>query len=63
MAVFDTSRALSEGARTNPATLLSRLFGATLAWNDRRVTRNALNALTSRELDDIGLSRGDIANM
>ena len=63
MAVFDTSRALSEGARTNPVTLISRLFGAALAWNDRRVTRNALSSLTARELNDIGLSRGDIANM
>ena len=30
------------------------------AWNDARVTRNALSRLTDRELDDIGLSRGDI---
>ena len=30
------------------------------AWNDQRVTRNALNRLTDRELDDIGLTRGDI---
>lgn len=30
------------------------------AWNDNRVTRNALSKLTDRELEDIGLSRGDI---
>lgn len=30
------------------------------AWNDNRVTRNALSRLTDRELDDIGLCRGDI---
>ncbi|WP_375691957.1 DUF1127 domain-containing protein [Pseudooceanicola sp. LIPI14-2-Ac024] len=30
------------------------------AWNDNRVTRNALSKLTDRELDDIGLCRGDI---
>ena len=29
-------------------------------WNDARVTRNALSKLTDRELDDIGLCRGDI---
>lgn len=63
MAVFDTSRALSEGVRTNPVTLISRLFGAALMWNDRRVTRNALTSLTTRELDDIGLSRSDISRM
>ncbi len=63
MAVFDTSRALTEGARLNPVSLFGRVFGAVLAWNDRRVTRNALNALSARELSDIGLSRGDIARM
>lgn len=29
-------------------------------WNSKRKTYNQLNALTSRELDDIGLSRTDI---
>lgn len=42
----------------------SGLFGVFVstfaAWNDARVTRNALSKLTDRELDDIGLSRGDI---
>ncbi|WP_170473714.1 DUF1127 domain-containing protein [Ruegeria arenilitoris] len=33
---------------------------AVVEWNDARVTRNALNELTDRELDDIGLCRGDI---
>ncbi len=37
---------------------------ATLAaWNDTRMTRNALRQLTDRELDDIGLSRGDIEDI
>jgi uncharacterized protein YjiS (DUF1127 family) len=30
------------------------------SWNDARVTRNALAKLSDRELDDIGLCRGDI---
>ena len=30
------------------------------AWNDARVTRNTLGTLTDRELEDIGLVRGDI---
>lgn len=30
------------------------------AWNDARVTRKALSKLSDRELDDIGLCRGDI---
>lgn len=63
MAVFETSRALSEGARHNPTNLLTRLFGAVMAWNDRRMTHKALSALTNRELEDIGLNRGDIKNV
>jgi len=35
-------------------------FGAVAAWNDTRMTRNSLNKLSTRELDDIGLVRGDI---
>jgi len=38
----------------------SALFGAVISWNDRRTTRNTLNKLSERELDDIGLVRGDI---
>jgi uncharacterized protein YjiS (DUF1127 family) len=33
---------------------------AALFWNDARLTRNALESLSNRELEDIGLSRGDI---
>jgi uncharacterized protein YjiS (DUF1127 family) len=37
------------------------MFAAVVAWSDARVTRNALSSLSDRELEDIGLSRGDIA--
>lgn len=40
--------------------LLGTLVASFAAWNDARVTRNALSRLSDRELDDIGLSRGDI---
>ncbi len=63
MAVFETSRALNEGARHNPLNLVTRAFGAIMDWNDRRMTRKALSALTARELEDIGLNRGDITNI
>ena len=63
MAVFEPSRALTEGVRANPSTLFSRLLGAVMVWNDRRVTRNALKALSARELSDIGLTHGDVENM
>lgn len=45
-------------ARIN-ATLLS-VAGSISSWNDARATRNALVGLSDRELDDIGLVRGDI---
>ena len=31
-----------------------------MSWNSARVTRKALSKLSNRELDDIGLCRGDI---
>jgi len=40
--------------------LLPEILGRLAAWNDARVTRNALSRLSDRELDDIGLCRGDI---
>lgn len=40
---------------------LDNALGNVIAWNDARVTRKALNRLSDRELDDIGLSRADIA--
>jgi len=40
--------------------LFGTLVTAFSAWNDARVTRNALSRLSDRELEDIGLSRGEI---
>jgi uncharacterized protein YjiS (DUF1127 family) len=62
MAAFDTSRT-SYGAHANSAKIggfFSNAVASVVAWNDARVTRNALTSLTDRELTDIGLSRGDI---
>ncbi|WP_298678734.1 DUF1127 domain-containing protein [uncultured Lentibacter sp.] len=36
------------------------LTAAFVAWNDARSTRKALSQLSDRELEDIGLCRGDI---
>ncbi len=45
----------------NPfARAMTRLIASFTAWNDARVTRKALSALSDRALEDIGLSRGDI---
>ncbi len=59
MAVYEAHRP-ANGAVTG----LFGLFVSTVAaWNDARVTRNVLSKLSDRELDDIGLSRGDIDNI
>ena len=54
MAVLDVTR---------PTTTLTEIVGRLIAWYDRRMTVKALNGLTDRELDDIGLMRGDIEDM
>ena len=38
----------------------ANFFSMLSAWNDARVTRRELSRLSDRELDDIGLCRGDI---
>ena len=62
MAAFDTTRTAygSASVANRFGGFVSGLIGTFVAWNDARVTRNALNALTDRELEDIGLVRGDI---
>ncbi len=60
MASFDTSRTASALSAGNVASFFTNMFSAVAAWNDARITRNSLSKLTARELDDIGLSYGDI---
>ncbi|MEM9330479.1 MAG: DUF1127 domain-containing protein [Pseudomonadota bacterium] len=36
------------------------VFGSFKKWRNYRRTVNELNALSNRELDDLGISRGDI---
>lgn len=62
MAAVETTRPAPYGAITTYRAInaLSNAFGAVQAWNDARVTRKALAKLSDRELDDIGLCRGDI---
>lgn len=59
MAVLDTRTAPSAGGTSFGRAVL-RLVAAISDWRDERATRIALSRLTDRELDDIGLSRGDI---
>ncbi|MDF3853308.1 DUF1127 domain-containing protein [Paracoccus sp. P2] len=57
MSAIDTNR-IHGG--TGSLGIGSKIWAALSAWNDARMTRNALSRLTDRELDDIGLCRGDI---
>lgn len=41
--------------------LFARAADALQNWNELRKTRKALNALNDHMLEDIGLTRGDIA--
>ncbi len=62
MAAFDTTRP-TYGSHSLAGRIFAPVTGliAMLAsWNDARLTRNSLSRLSDRELDDIGLARGDI---
>ncbi|MFC4670266.1 DUF1127 domain-containing protein [Seohaeicola nanhaiensis] len=62
MAAYDTSRT-SYGLQSfagHVGAHIANLYATLRDWNDARVTRNALSALSDRELEDIGLVRGDI---
>lgn len=62
MALYDTTRAQigSPSLSGRMSATFASLVSALIAWNDARVTRNSLAQLSDRELDDIGLSRGEI---
>ena len=62
MAAFDTTRPQygSASVAGQLRAFFVRLVADLVAWNDARMTRNALSTLTDRELEDIGLVRGDI---
>lgn len=62
MATIDTHRTHANDRvfGSNIGSAITAIVGRIAAWNDARVTRRALDKLTDRELDDIGLSRADI---
>jgi uncharacterized protein YjiS (DUF1127 family) len=65
MAATSTTRTAPLGAITTYRFIqfVSNGFATLANWNDRRMTRSALGKLSDRELDDIGLCRGDIDNV
>ncbi|MEX0350453.1 MAG: DUF1127 domain-containing protein [Paracoccaceae bacterium] len=62
MAALDTTRTTfgSFGLVGRIGATFTALVSAIVDWNDARITRNALAGLTDRELEDIGMCRGDI---
>ena len=62
MAAYETTRPAPFGAISifRFVQFVSDIYLAVSNWNDARVTRTALGKLSDRELDDIGLCRGDI---
>lgn len=62
MAAYETTRSAPFGAISifRFVQYVTDVTAAFAAWNDARVTRKALAKLSDRELDDIGLCRGDI---
>lgn len=61
MAAYDTPRTHTNAATGARITaIITTMFGALSDWNDARITRKSLSRLSARELDDIGLCRGDI---
>lgn len=63
MAALDTTRIATTGSFGlvgRIGALFASAFNVVAEWNDARATRKALTGLTDRELEDIGLCRGDI---
>lgn len=64
MAFFTSARPVADGVFGRSLGFsFADLFARVAAWNDKRVTRRELAKLSDRELDDIGLCRGDIEDV
>nr|WP_306755430.1 DUF1127 domain-containing protein [Paracoccus sp. M09] len=60
MSTMEMNRSAAVGGVGN---VVANLFSMLSAWNDARLTRRELNNLSDRELNDIGLARGDIGRI
>lgn len=58
MAAFEHTRPRQTG--DGIVAIFSRFYGIFAHWAEARQTREALYRLSDRELDDIGLTRGEI---
>jgi uncharacterized protein YjiS (DUF1127 family) len=59
---FNSSVFFDQPAAAAPSSLLSRAAIALLTWQHRASERRQLARLSSRDLKDVGLTRGDIAS-
>lgn len=60
MVAIDINRAAAPQMTNRVVSGVYNAIASFQAWNDARMTRNALSRLSARELDDIGLCAGDI---
>lgn len=60
MAALSTTRPVASQSAGQLSHFFADAFAALRDWNDARLTRKSLSQLSNRELDDIGLIRGDI---
>ena len=65
MATFETTRPAPFGAETtfHIVSYFDAKRATLIEWNNKRITRNALSKLSARELNDIGLCRGDFDDL
>ena len=63
MAVTYTNRSTTVGYGARLVAAFNSLVGSVLTWNDRRTTQKLVSKLSDRELEDIGLTRGDILDL
>ena len=65
MSVTDTTRSAPLGAVSTfgVVSLFERAVDAFVAWRSARATADALAELSDKQLADIGLHRGDIADV
>lgn len=57
MSAIETNRGFAVGGLGG---VVASLVALIASWKDTRVTQRELSRLSDRELDDIGLCRGDI---
>ncbi|MCL7407766.1 DUF1127 domain-containing protein [Marivivens donghaensis] len=62
MAMVDTTTAYTPRLAYQAVSFVYNVITSIQLWNESRKTVSVLEKLTDRELNDIGLNRGDIYN-